>query len=54
MREVEWEARCIIGKIVSGTATEADRRRLDHLNWLRANSMKRPKPRVRRLMEAAQ
>lgn len=37
------EAFNIIGKIVSGTATEDDRRRLDHLNWLKAKSMKRPR-----------
>ena len=54
MLEVEWEARSIIGKIIGGTANEDDRRRLDHLNWLRAKSMKRPKSRTRRTMEVAQ
>lgn len=37
------EANSIIGKIVRGIATEGDKRRLEHLNWLRAKSMKRPR-----------
>lgn len=38
------EAFNIIGKIITGTATTRDRLRLEHLTWIKAKSLKKPRP----------
>lgn len=43
--EARREAAEIIGRIIDRTATDRDQQRLEHLTWLQAHRLKRPKPR---------